>query len=255
MSGHQEQPRIHEAPRAFTERYECKYGLTEQQAAQLKHYIAAHVALDPHAKKKGGSYRISSLYLDSPDLQLQRSAIEGQRDRYKLRVRVYANDPERKAFLEVKHRRNSLISKTRAQVPQSLVPALLARSTVPDLQGHRDQAALDDFLHRIRILNAQPVVLVRYNREAYAGIEDRTARVTFDRQIMSSASDEMSVRCEGPGWNTIPNHRTLLELKFTGRCPVWMANAIDRLELQRVSFSKYAQAVITEDRNGMQMMG
>lgn len=253
MSERSDQSQIRVTSRNPVQRYECKYGVTEQQAAQLKHYFAPHLALDPFAKSKGGSYRIVSLYLDSPDLILHRSAIEGERDRYKLRIRVYANDPKRPIFLETKHRVNSLISKTRVKVCNETVARLIDNPVPGREMSERDRAAFDDFVHRVRILDAKPMVLVRYNREAFAGLDDRTARVTFDRRIMSSAMDRMAVRCEGTGWNSIPNHKTLLELKFTGRCPTWMSEAIDRLELQRVSFSKYTQAMITESRNGMQI--
>ena len=40
-----------------------------------------------------------------------------------------------------------------------------------------------------------------------------------------------------------PPNRSLIELKFDARCPAWLIKAVEALELDRVSFSKYAESM------------
>ena len=70
-------------------------------------------------------YPIVSLYIDSPELQLCRESLTGQKNRFKLRVRSYTDEPEYPQFFEIKRRINQVIMKSRARVTDADVPNLL----------------------------------------------------------------------------------------------------------------------------------
>jgi hypothetical protein len=108
----------------------------------------------------------------------------------------------------------------------------------------------DEFAHRVHHIGARPAVVVRYEREAWCGLFDPTVRVTFDRQIRCQPPDDLRIHFNSATWDLVEGRRVILELKFNGRCPAWMASAIRNFGLQRVSYCKYSHAVLTARRAG-----
>jgi hypothetical protein len=225
------------------DRYECKYLLSESAAEQVDFWLRPYLQPDPFAEQSCGRYGICSLYLDTPDLKLYHSTVEGQRSRTKLRIRGYSDDPADPVFLEVKRRHNGVISKTRVGVTREVARNLvLGIDQDPGLEGAR-RAKYDEFAGLVRQLGAIPIVLVRYEREPFAAADGSDARVTFDRNMMCSSADSPEIAFEGPAWTAVRDRCVLLELKFNGSCPYWMTDVIQRFELLRRSFSKYALSV------------
>ena len=79
---------------------------------------------DPHSPPTR-QYLISSLYLDSPDLRLHRRSEYGEKNRFKLRLRSYSDEPDDPVFFEIKRRTDQIIRKERAKVRREHVPRLL----------------------------------------------------------------------------------------------------------------------------------
>lgn len=234
------------------ERFECKYLITEAQAEAVRRYVAPYVEPDPHAAGQPGCrYPIASLYLDTPDLRLHRETIEGLRNRYKLRVRSYTDEAETPVFLEIKRRNNQVTQKQRCAVKRADLRNLL---TTGERNGKHmapaERKVFDEFAQRLQCIGARPIVVVRYEREALCGIFDPSARVTLDRQLRARSIDGPSFRVHDTAWDLVEGRRVVLELKFNGRCPFWMNDAIHRLGLVRTSYSKYSHAVLTARRAG-----
>ena len=81
---------------------------------------------DEHADpNQGNSYPVHSLYLDTSGLVLFRSTIDGLKNRFKLRIRFYDDNPRHPAFLEIKRRLTDVICKERAAVTREGVRLLL----------------------------------------------------------------------------------------------------------------------------------
>lgn len=230
-------------------RREYKYLIDERLAARVRRAIAG--ACEPDAHAPGGRYVCDTLYLDTLGLELYRATIENARVRYKLRIRTYPGAPGAPVFLEVKRRVGDAIVKARARVAASAWAELLetgdlARAAPAPL------ADAEHFLARYHARALVPQVLVRYEREPYASAVDDYARVTFDRQIATQPSSELSLAA-GPHWIPIDAGApspVVLELKFSGRAPRWMVQLVRALELPRLSFSKYARAIETLRRPG-----
>ena len=110
----------HEIPLSLRfRRYECKYLITEQQAARVRAYVLPYVELDPFAARSPqGRYQISSLYMDSDTLRLYHETLGGVKDRFKLRIRAYSDRYEDPVFFEVKKRCDRVILKERAHLSQ-----------------------------------------------------------------------------------------------------------------------------------------
>ncbi|MFH1998972.1 MAG: polyphosphate polymerase domain-containing protein [Planctomycetota bacterium] len=228
------------------QRYECKYLITEVQAVGIRNYMRPYVEVDPYGDgSHDQSYEISSLYLDAPDLRLYRETRNGVTNRIKLRIRTYSRDEAIPVFLEIKRRCNGLVLKARARLMRRDMETLL-RGGAPDtslLEGE-ERACYDEFLGWVGRWLAQPVVWVKYRREAYIGAMNPGVRITMDRRLVFAPSVENSGEIGDNAWLPIEKRFVVLELKFNTAFPDWMLGLVQRYGLKRTSFSKYGNAVL-----------
>lgn len=230
---------------AQVQRFECKYLVPEAVAQRIARSAAPFLTPDPYAAKRPGyTYPISTLYLDSEDLRLYRETREGQRTRFKLRIRAYSDDADAPLLFEIKRRADGIVRKWRSVVPRPALPALVAGRQI-ELPGVRDQQRLwlDEFVRLMLAVRARPRVLVRYDREAYLGVTGPDVRVTFDRRLQAATQDRAEVRMGGAGFRSVGERQVILELKFNDRCPAWLLQLVKRFELRRTSYSKYCVAI------------
>lgn len=232
--------------RMLRSRYEMKYLISESKAEAIRQYIRSYMQPDRYSKlQQGGMYPIVSLYLDSEDLRLCRESLTGQKNRFKLRIRSYTDEPEYPRFFEIKRRINNVIVKSRARVMDKNVPALLAGLPLPPQSYKTDVDALNQFQFYVRSIHAGPAVLIRYMRQAFESDSENRVRVTFDRELCYSVTDKLEVRLGGSGWqyNTLTVGSVILEIKFTGSYPPWLTGMVEYLELMQQPISKYATSI------------
>jgi SPX domain protein involved in polyphosphate accumulation len=228
-------------------RYECKYLITEAQAARVVEYAKPYVEQDPFAARShDGRYQISSLYLDSDDLRLYHETLGGIKDRFKLRIRAYTDRFEDPVFFEVKKRNDRVILKERSRIRRAEIgPAIEGWSGSRERMDPAELASLEAFQSRCRRLGAKPRVLIRYSREAYIGSFDDGVRVTFDRFLRAKRQSQPGLFFGADGWRTVEAGKVVLELKFNNSCPAWISTIVRQASLRRISFSKYALSVTT----------
>jgi hypothetical protein len=225
-------------------RFELKYQISESRAAAVERFIQPYLHPDRYCKlQPSGSYPIVSLYLDSPDLKLCRESLTGRKNRFKLRIRGYNDDPAYPKFFEIKRRLNFVIIKDRQRVNHREVGRLLGGGPLPEQYYSTEQESLKQFLFYQQCINARPFIQVRYLRRAYEDNSGARVRVTFDRQLCFRITDKPEVTLGGLGWQKHPISDVILEIKFTSRFPVWLTRMARCLELQQQSFSKYANCV------------
>ena len=108
------------------QRFELKYMLDETTAVAVRDVIATRLELDENGMGKPDySYPVHSLYLDSPDLYTFWTTINGDKNRFKLRIRFYNDQPTSPVFFEIKRRVNNCILKQRGGVKKDAVERLL----------------------------------------------------------------------------------------------------------------------------------
>ena len=228
-------------------RHECKYVITDAAATAIREWMRPWVEPDPHAARNPlHEYRISSLYLDTSQLRLFQETLDGQAQRNKLRIRSYSRDEKSPVFLEIKRRLNNVVEKVRARVTRETVRRLLdRRAPSPREIGLRGAEAdgYSEFVGLVEQLDAHPILHVGYRRQAYMGLFQPDARVTFDRGIVCAPAGELDALDETTVTQAIENQRVVLELKFTGRFPNWIEMLVEHFELQRTSYSKYGESV------------
>lgn len=228
-------------------RYELKYLVTESEAAAIHRYIQPFLEYDRYSKlQRGGMYPIVSLYLDSPNLHLCRETLTGQKNRFKLRIRSYTDEPEYPRFFEIKRRINRIILKSRARVTDEDVPMLLT-GHLPTSRGYTtDELALHQFQFYAATIHAGPMVLIRYMRQAFESPSENRVRVTFDRELAYKVTREPEVRLGGSGWqpSRVTQGHAILEIKFTGVYPAWLARMAAHFNLEARSISKFATSMV-----------
>jgi hypothetical protein len=225
-------------------RYECKYQISEAKAAAVERFIQPYIHPDRYCRlQPTGYYPIASLYLDSRNLTLCKETLTGKKNRFKLRIRGYNDDPAYPKFFEIKRRLNFVIIKDRQRVKHSDVERLLSGGVLPKQYYSTEQEPLKQFLFYMQSLNARPLVLVRYLRRAYEDDSETRVRVTFDRKLSYKMTNRPTVELGGTGWQRHPFNDIVLEIKFTSRFPAWLTRMVECLELRQDSFSKYAHCV------------
>jgi VTC domain len=227
-------------------RYELKYHINELKAAAIARFVRPYLQVDRYCKlQRSGDYPIVSLYLDSEDLQLCRESLTGQKNRFKLRIRSYTDEPEYPRFLEIKRRMNSIVIKSRARVMDRDLPTLLAGRPLPPQNYTADTEIINQFQLYVHSLRTRPAVLIRYMRQAFEDTSHNKVRVTFDRELAYKITNRPEVRLGGPGWqrNVYTERGVVLEIKFTGFYPAWLSQMVKYFDLQLQSISKYASSI------------
>ncbi|MEZ4448773.1 MAG: polyphosphate polymerase domain-containing protein [Nannocystaceae bacterium] len=236
------------------ERREYKYLIDRATAEAVRAKIRPFCVLDPHAERTPGRrYTIDTLYLDTTDLSLFWANDHEQHDRFKLRVRGYAEAPKAPVFFEVKRRVGDVIAKSRGQVPRGEWIRLLGdpSRSIPEGVRADQRGAVERFLALSRALHVRPFTLVRYEREPYVSVVDDYARVTFDSNIRAHDTDALDLVAPDRGWRALDDAVSqrgwgsliVLELKFTQQVPLWMVGLTRSLGLTRGGFSKYGTSI------------
>src|SRR5215470_2215934 len=142
-------------------RFELKYLINEETAQRVRDFVCCYLAIDEFGVGKPNfSYPVHSLYLDSDNLEIYWRTVNGDKNRYKLRVRYYSDKPESPVFFEIKRRMKDVILKQRGGIRHSAVARVLAGHLPEsgDLLTHNesDLVAVQRFLHLMTVLRAKP---------------------------------------------------------------------------------------------------
>jgi len=230
------------------QRFELKYLVNEDVAVAMRDFVRSFLVPDEFASKSADfSYPNHSLYLDSDDLRLYWDTINGNKNRYKLRLRYYSDEATSPVFFEIKRRSDNAILKERGAVRREFVASLLS-GQLPDPRylasnNPKHLTALQHFCRLMQDSMSSPKTHVRYKREAWMSPNDNSVRVTFDREVCSvpHASPVVTTRMENPvmPWGKL----VILELKFTTRFPNWFFEMVRLFNVMQCGVAKYAEGV------------
>lgn len=221
-------------------RYEIKYLLTKEQRDFIREEMKKYMCPDVHGKNT-----ILSLYLDTPDYLLIRRSIDKPVYKEKIRLRSYGvAEKDTECFIELKKKYQSVVYKRRAAMRESQLEHYIAGELPPpDTQIMRE---IDFSMHRYRKL--QPAVLLSYEREAFYAKNDHEFRMTFDENILWRTKD-LSLKIPIYGTPILQPNQVLLEVKTAGAIPLWLVELFSEMKIFKTSFSKYATAYQTIQKN------
>lgn len=223
-------------------RFEIKYRLGEDHAEAVRAWIArsGHLQADEHGEGGSAAYNVHSLYLDNSDWAIYKETRAGLQQRYKLRARCYEWSSTARVFLEVKHRAEEYMWKTRAEVTKHDAVRIVNNQVPVDA---RPSDALDNFRALMDRRHAYPRVWVTYRRHAYVGGVRDLVRVTFDTKIRAAPpTHDLS---EPDKWFVVPDSAgiEILELKYSGSYPLWVGDMVRKFDLERKAFSKFRHGI------------
>jgi hypothetical protein len=229
-------------------RLEYKYLVTEEAAQAIRDFVASYLEIDEFgATQPNLSYPVHSLYLDSDDLYIYWSTINGDKNRYKLRLRYYENRPSAPVYFEIKRRMNNAIMKQRCAVHRDAVRQVLA-GVLPDRSqmlsaDPRQLQAVQRFVELAAHIGAKPRAHISYRREAWVQPDDNSVRVTLDRDVLCSVETGHDLKTDVSRPCPVFGSRVVLELKFTGRFPDWFGELVRVFNLHQGAAAKYADGV------------
>ena len=230
------------------QRLELKYQISEEKALAVRDFVSSYLEVDEFgATRPNLSYPVHSLYLDSPSLATFHHTINGNKNRFKLRIRFYENRPAAPVYFEVKRRMNCAILKQRGSVRREAVDRVLAGQLPhPDelaSQDPRHLAGIQRFLSHLAELQARPVAHIAYLREAWMSPRDNSVRVTMDRNVCIEPDPTSRLQTTMADPTLVFGNRVILELKFTGRFPDWWQDLVRVFDLTQASAAKYVDGI------------
>lgn len=240
------------------QRLELKYIVHEETAVAARDFVSSYLTLDKFGVGRPDlSYPVHSLYLDSDDLALYWHTINGNKNRYKLRLRYYSDRSGAPVYCEIKRRMNNAILKQRGAVKRSAVEGLLAGQLPGPEQLFFDDPeqmpALERFCELMEHNHAKPRAHIAYRREAWVSSGGNATRVTMDRQIRFEFEPATILRTEMQRPLEVFGDSVVLELKFTGRFPDWFRELVRCFNLWQGSAAKYADGVALLMESGRDM--
>ncbi len=239
------------------DRFEAKYIIPRHLVEPIKAFIKPYCVLDKHCAAAGGRYYINTVQYDSPSLSLHYAKEWEATHRFKLRVRTYGLEPgDAPVFLEIKRKYYDRIIKSRACIPFDAWKPGILKKHVSELnfKSVKEREAFREFVRLAEEIGAEPKVIVRYCREAYTGIFDHYARITFDSQlcyqpVTNAYSWGKGGRFISMDSGMVRNRKDstlVLEVKCTEQVPTWMVELVQQFELIRCGNCKYSTAIWME---------
>lgn len=234
--------------RVQPQRFEMKYIISETTALAVRDFVASYLEIDEYGGSMPNlSYPVHSLYMDSDALRLYEETINGNKNRYKLRLRFYEDRPKAPIYFEIKRRMNNTILKQRGAVKRHAADLLIhGHLPEPEHMASSDPKqwiAIQNFCQLMNEIQAKPKVHVAYLREAWLNHDDNSVRVTMDRDVRSSPEPTTRFVTEMDDPVYAFENKVILELKFTGRFPDWFRDLVRVFNLTQESAAKYVDGV------------
>jgi hypothetical protein len=213
--------------------FELKFLVNEAQAREAEAWASSRLVPDPHGDPSlGGAYRTTTLYLDTPALDVFHRTPSFKRSKHRLRR--YSTEP--RIYLERKTKDGDRVRKQRNAIPDEELSLLAAPLSVTTWPGH--------WFHR-RLLDRglRPAALVVYHRTAFIGSgADGPFRLTLDHRLRGSRMGEWAVPAEDGGLPLLTG-QVILELKFRIALPVLFKELVQSMRLSPSLVSKYRSCV------------
>ena len=222
-------------------RYELKYLIHASQIDGIVADVLGQMSPDRHGDASG-SYVISNLYYDSPELHMLRSKIVGNSYRRKLRVRIYGDgtgQPPRTAMVEIKQRLGRTTQKRRVVVPLDEALRICEARSTWDWDDAADRAVAEEIRCLVLALALRPACTISYRRRAFVGSRfEPGLRLTIDTDLWG-APPRLDFYTQRPSTFLMPRDWSILEIKVDDRVPSWINELVTRHDCQLRRVSKY----------------
>lgn len=215
-------------------RHELKYTLSKADDYIL-HQRLCKVFLHDKNSNENGSYRVNSLYFDTPYDKALRQKIDGVNCREKFRLRYYNNNLSY-IRLEKKYKKNGLCKKYSARITKEQVEMILHGNT--DFLLHEKEPLFNELYSKMKGQLLLPKTIVYYDREAFV-YDPGNVRITIDRNLhtgLNSLNFLQKNICQAD----VSEEVSILEIKYDEFLPEIVELAVQVPNSRLTAFSKYA---------------
>jgi hypothetical protein len=209
--------------------FELKFLLDPARSREAEDWARQCLTLDPHGDiALGGAYWTTSLYCDTPELDVYHRSPSYKRR--KFRLRRYGVGPA--VFLERKTKAGDRVAKRRVAVADAELAMLAHPMSLVTWPGHW-------FHRRLVARRLGPACRISYQRTAYVGAgADGPLRLTLDRRLRGLLTTEWDVTAF-EGGQPLLDGQVILELKFRSALPRLFKELVTSLRLSPRAVSKY----------------
>tara|TARA_B100000686_G_C16707641_1_gene927278 strand:- start:593 stop:1363 length:771 start_codon:yes stop_codon:yes gene_type:complete len=232
-------------------RYEFKYIARIEVVEALRERLKDSMIPDPNAIN--GGYHVNSIYYDTPDLSCYYEKLDGEKCRFKLRVRWYGEIDHQtdlsslKVYTEIKHRNNDMNYKNRAYVSGKHLPEFAENQDRLLRLGEivtKDQNAEAATIERLTSQKSFfPICIVSYFRQPLLCRFNPRLRVTFDTNLRTLGPKSYNQTVSENGSRVLPLDLCVVEIKFNWAMPLWMIEICREVGLDLRRYSKYAASL------------
>ena len=229
-------------------RYEKKFLVSAETVERFLEKISPYVTADAYCVD-GNEYSICNIYYDNDNHDIITHSLSKPKYKEKLRVRSYGvPDMDSKAYIELKKKVNGLTLKRRATLRLNQVYEYFETGKRPDDLKYINRQVLSEVDYYLSQHDVRPAVYIAYDRRAFFANDDKSIRITVDRNIRTRRHDlrldlgdhgelllEKWVKFKGLD---IEDPR-LIEIKVGTSFPLWLVNAISSENMRMRPFSKY----------------
>lgn len=223
-----------DVPKAASLRHELKHRISLSEDLVLSQKLRKLFARDKNAGADG-TYKITSLYFDTPYDTALREKLDGVNRREKFRLRYYGTDT---TFLrlEKKFKVNGLCGKRSTPITVRQTERLLGGDYAFLLES--GEPLLVELYSKMQGDGLRPKTIVRYDREAFL-YAPGNVRITLDRNIKTGfgSTDFLNT---WPFMADATDLYTVLEVKYDAFLPDLVRMAVQVPGRQAAACSKYA---------------
>jgi len=209
--------------------FELKLNIDAEQAARIHQWSRSNLVPDPHGDPAlNGAYTTTTLYFDTPELDVYHRSDAYRRSKYRIRRYGLMSS----VFLERKTKTGDRVRKQRITVAEADLNAL----GKPPSQSTWDGQWFHD-----RIINKglHPSCLISYRRQAWIGsCPEGPLRLTVDSDIQGILCNEFRLVPFDGGLPLLPG-RLIAELKFIHALPLPFKMLLNELRINPGPVSKY----------------
>jgi hypothetical protein len=211
---------------------EIKFLLEPQLARAVREWVRLSLDADPFAGGEcGDTYRVTSLYFDTPNCDVLNG--RGSYGRAKYRIRKY--DMSGSVFLERKLKKSRIVTKRRSIVAVDDLPRLEELEADNDWPGYW-------FHRRLLIRDLAPSCQISYLRTARMTMSERVPmRITMDQYVQATPLNRLAFdhACKG---TPLTDGRWIMELKYVRHVPSLFKVLMEEFALCPRPISKYRLA-------------
>ncbi len=214
-------------------RVEDKYFISKNEMYCLQKRLSNVLRSDSYESSIEG-YCVSSLYFDDLRGSCLRDTVEGNRIRYKYRIRIY-NNSLKTIKMEVKEKYDSRVCKRSKSITEEEMQMLIHGECIENILAKDDPATR--FNLAIQTRGLRPEVIVTYERKAFV-YEPGNVRITLDRNIRSS-KNVLKFGVPEISYDFLEGQDEILEVKYDEFIPGFLLQLLQIENMQQIAYSKY----------------